>query len=79
MFSAPAAVTVRDRTWQAALVVTLGVVGFTFFPLAASSYQKWLQPDYSHGFLVPLFAGMKHEERFLAAMADLFEFDTIRP
>lgn len=56
MFSAPAAATVRDRTWQAALLVTLGVVGFTFFPLAASSFDKWLKPDYSHGFLVPLFA-----------------------
>src|SRR5262245_27992181 len=27
-----------------------------YIPLFAYSYKKWLLPEYSHGFLVPLFA-----------------------
>jgi len=41
-----------------ALGVTLvAVLGFVYFPLLKYSFNEWLKPDYSHGFLVPVFAG----------------------
>lgn len=52
----PAAATVRSPAWVAAVAATLGVVGFVYLPLLTYSFQQWLKPDYSHGFLVPLFA-----------------------
>lgn len=33
------------------------VLGFVYLPLLRYSAGEWLKPDYSHGFLVPLFAG----------------------
>ena len=53
----PAAEVVRSTGWIVALVAVLGAVAFIYAPLFAYSYKEWLKPDYSHGFLVPLFAG----------------------
>ena len=53
----PASQTVRSAGWIAALVAVLAALGFVYLPLLRYSYGKWLEPDYSHGFLVPLFAG----------------------
>jgi len=33
------------------------ILGFVYFPLLKYSFGQWLKPDYSHGFLVPVFAG----------------------
>ncbi|MBN9523935.1 exosortase/archaeosortase family protein [bacterium] len=52
----PAAATVRSPAWIAAVAATLGVVGFVYLPLLRYSFGEWLKPDYSHGFLVPLFS-----------------------
>jgi exosortase len=41
----------------AALAVILGFLAFAYTPLVGYTVGKWLEPDYSHGFLVPLFAG----------------------
>lgn len=54
--SAPAAETVRSSGWIATLVVLIGVLAFVYAGLFRYSYTQWLKPDYSHGFLVPLFA-----------------------
>jgi exosortase len=53
----PAAEIVRSSGWIVALVAVLGAVAFIYAPLFVYSYKEWLKPDYSHGFLVPLFAG----------------------
>lgn len=52
----PAPEVVRSPGWIAALVAILAALTFMYIPLFAYSYKKWLLPDYSHGFLVPLFA-----------------------
>jgi exosortase len=52
----PTTETIRSPGWIAALVAILAALVFMYIPLFAYSYKKWLQPDYSHGFLVPLFA-----------------------
>ncbi|MDB5311368.1 MAG: Transrane exosortase [Gemmataceae bacterium] len=57
MTAKPASETVRSPGWIAALVAVVGVLGFVYAGLLAYSYGKWITPDYSHGFLVPLFAG----------------------
>ncbi|MFO0796689.1 MAG: exosortase/archaeosortase family protein [Gemmataceae bacterium] len=56
MSASPAAATVRSPAWIAAVAVTVGVLAFAYFPLFRYSFGEWLKPDYSHGFLVPLFA-----------------------
>src|SRR5437763_15544341 len=52
----PASETVRSPGWIAALVAIVGVLGFVYFPLLSYSFEQWLKPDYSHGFLVPIFS-----------------------
>ncbi len=52
-----AAETVRTPGWIAAFLVLLGVLTFVYAPLFKYCFEQWLKPDYSHGFLVPLFAG----------------------
>ncbi len=56
MSATPAAATVRSPAWVIAVAVTLGVLGFVYLPLLTYSFNEWLKPDYSHGFLVPAFA-----------------------
>jgi len=53
----PAAETVRSPGWIVAFLVLLGVLTFVYAPLFQYCFQQWPKPDYSHGFLVPLFAG----------------------
>ncbi|HEV3436292.1 MAG TPA: exosortase/archaeosortase family protein [Gemmata sp.] len=48
--------TVRSSNWIAAAVVLLAALAFAYKPLFEESYRNWLKPDYSHGFLVPLFS-----------------------
>lgn len=48
--------TIRSPGWIAAAVAVAGVLGFVYFPTMRYSFREWLKPDYSHGFLVPLFA-----------------------
>jgi len=52
----PASETVRSPGWIAAAVAIVGGLGFVYFPLLSYSFEQWLKPDYSHGFLVPAFA-----------------------
>ncbi|HEY3787484.1 MAG TPA: archaeosortase/exosortase family protein, partial [Urbifossiella sp.] len=48
--------TIRSPGWIAALVAIIGGLGFLYFPLMSYCFGEWLKPDYSHGFLVPLFS-----------------------
>jgi exosortase len=52
----PAAETIRSAGWVAALAVIAGALGFVYFGLFRYSLDKWLQPDYAHGLLVPVFS-----------------------
>lgn len=54
--SASAAATVRSPAWVASVAGTAAVLAFVYFPLFRYSFNEWLKPDYSHGFLVPLFS-----------------------
>ena len=42
--------------WIAALLALVGVLTFLYAGLFQYSFTQWLKPDYSHGFLVPIFA-----------------------
>jgi exosortase len=53
---APAPEAVRSPAWIAALVALVGVLAFAYAPLMQYCFGQWLKPDYSHGFLVPLFS-----------------------
>lgn len=53
----PAREVVRSTEWRVALLAILGALGFVYYPLLAYSAKQWLKPDYSHGFLVPVFSG----------------------
>lgn len=55
MTEKPAAETTRSAGWLAALAAILGTLGFVYFGLFRYSLGKWLQPDYAHGLLVPVF------------------------
>jgi exosortase len=46
---------VRSTEWVAALLVLVGVLTFAYAGLFQYSFTQWLKPDYSHGFLVPVF------------------------
>jgi exosortase len=52
----PAWETVRSPGWLAAAVAMLLALGFTYARLFADCFAAWLKPDYSHGFLVPVFS-----------------------
>jgi exosortase len=52
----PTPETIRSPGWIGALVAVIGVLGFVYFPLLRYSFEQWLKPDYSHGFLVPAFS-----------------------
>jgi len=54
--SASPAATVRSTPWVASVAGTVAVLAFVYFPLFRYSFGEWLKPDYSHGFLVPLFS-----------------------
>src|SRR5262249_31614368 len=53
----PAAEPVRPAGWTAPLAAALGPLAYFSLPLLRYCFGEWLKPDYSHGFLVPLFAG----------------------
>src|SRR4029077_11331527 len=47
---------VRTPIWP--LVVLGGVLAWAYYPMLAVFADKWLNdPQYSHGFLVPIFSG----------------------
>ena len=53
----PAAETVRTPAWVATMLVLVGALTLLYAkPFRADWFSQWLKPDYSHGFLVPLFA-----------------------
>jgi exosortase len=52
----PAHETVRSTDWLVAAVVLLVAIAFAYAKLFLVSFDKWLKPDYSHGFLVPVFS-----------------------
>jgi len=52
----PAAQTIRSVGWVAALVAVLAALGYVYFPLLRYCFGKWLEPDYAHGLLVPVFS-----------------------
>ncbi len=54
--SLPAAETVRSPLWRGTLLALVGALTFLYAPLFKYSFEQWLKPDYSHGFLVPIFA-----------------------
>lgn len=54
--SKPAAETVRSPAWIATLLTLVGVLTFLYANLMSYSFGQWQKPDYSHGFLVPLFS-----------------------
>lgn len=56
MTAKPTPEAIRSPEWIVALVAVVGALGYFYFPLLKYSYGEWLKPDYSHGFLVPLFA-----------------------
>lgn len=56
MSASPASATVRSPAWVASVAGTVAVLAFVYFPLFRYSFGEWLKPDYSHGFLVPLFS-----------------------
>lgn len=52
----PVAELVRTPAWIAALLSLVGVLTFLYAKLMTYSFEQWQKPDYSHGFLVPLFS-----------------------
>lgn len=52
----PAAEAVRSPAWIAALAALVAVLAFAYAALMRYCFEQWLKPDYSHGFLVPLFS-----------------------
>ena len=57
MSAVPASQTIRTPSWIAAAVGILVAVGFLFWNLLSECVTYyWLKPDYSHGFLVPIFS-----------------------
>lgn len=55
--SSPAAEVVRTPAWIATMLALVGVLTFLYAALFQYCFKQWLKPDYSHGFLVPFFAG----------------------
>jgi exosortase len=53
----PAHETVRSPGWIAAAAALVGAIGFAYAPFLVETVRAWLKPEYSHGFLVPVFAG----------------------
>lgn len=54
--SAPAAEVIRTPGWIVTGLALVAILTFAYAPLLRYSFQQWLKPDYSHGFLVPFFA-----------------------
>lgn len=54
--SQPAAEVIRAPVWQGTLLALVCALTFLYAKLFAYSFEQWLKPDYSHGFLVPFFA-----------------------
>jgi exosortase len=53
----PAAETIRSPGWIAAAVALVGAAGFMSAQCLAKTVELWVKkPEYSHGFLVPLFS-----------------------
>jgi exosortase len=51
----PAAEVVRSRAWIATLLALVGGLAVLHAASLKTAFEMWLKPDYSHGFLVPLF------------------------
>lgn len=57
MSSISARETIRSPGWLAAAMALLAAGGFVYARLLADCFRQWVSnPDYSHGFLVPLFS-----------------------
>ena len=54
--SQPTVEVVRSHAWRGTLLALVGALTFLYVPLLTYSFEQWLKPDYSHGFLVPFFA-----------------------
>jgi len=54
--STPAAQVIRTPAWGGTLLVIVAALTFLYAKLFAYCFTQWLKPDYSHGFLVPLFS-----------------------
>jgi exosortase len=52
----PAYETVRSPKWFISALVLLLAILFAYGSLFRTAFHEWLKPDYSHGFLVPLFS-----------------------
>ena len=52
----PAAEVARSPAWIATALALVGVLTFLYAKLMTYSFTQWLKPDYSHGFLVPIFS-----------------------
>jgi exosortase len=52
----PSPEVIRTPAWIATLVVLVAALTYVYLPLFRYCYEQWLKPDYSHGFLVPLFS-----------------------
>jgi exosortase len=54
--STPAAQAIRTPAWGVTFLVLVAALTFLYAKLFAYCFTQWLKPDYSHGFLVPLFS-----------------------
>lgn len=52
----PSQEVVRSTQWIAAAVALIAAMAFAYAHLFAFCFHEWLKPEYSHGFLVPLFS-----------------------
>ena len=46
----------RSPAWIITLLALVGVLTFAYAAFFGRLFKEWLKPDYSHGFLVPVFA-----------------------
>ena len=52
----PSSEIVRSKDWIVSAVVLIGALLFMYLYLFQVAFESWLKPDYSHGFLVPIFS-----------------------
>src|SRR5580692_13180683 len=54
----PAYETVHSTNWIVAAVALLASLTFMYLDSFQTAFKAWLKPDYSHGFLVPVFSAI---------------------